>query len=119
MLTVFHAEESDVAALAEMLDELDRFYGAVKVPPRSDREMEIRRALFADPSYSKSESERVFDVVHGAAEARLASGTGVIVDATHLVEADSVTVPKGLCITKNHIVPNDSVSSSRVYVYPL
>ena len=49
---------------------------------------DVRRAVFADPSYSKSESERVFDVVHGAAEARLASGTGVIVDATHLVEAE-------------------------------
>src|SRR5947207_9007378 len=29
-----------------MLDELDRFYGALEVPPRGDREMEVRRALF-------------------------------------------------------------------------
>ena len=48
----------------------------------------MRRTLFANMSYSKSESGRVFDVVHAAAEERLASGRGVIVDATNLIEAE-------------------------------
>jgi predicted kinase len=49
---------------------------------------DVRRALFADPSYSKAESGRVFDVVHAAVEDRLAKGAGTIVDATNLVEAE-------------------------------
>jgi len=49
---------------------------------------DVRRALFANPSYSKSESGRVFDTVHFTVEQRLASRDGVIVDATNLIEAE-------------------------------
>jgi predicted kinase len=49
---------------------------------------DVRRTLFSAPNYSKYESGRVFDVVHAAAEERVANCGGVIVDATNLIEAE-------------------------------
>jgi predicted kinase len=48
----------------------------------------VRRTLFVNPSYSKSESGQVFDAIHADVEERLGGGRGVIVDATNLVEAE-------------------------------
>ena len=46
MLTVTQATEADVPALALLMDELDRFYGAVAVDSPEQREEQIRDALF-------------------------------------------------------------------------
>jgi GNAT superfamily N-acetyltransferase len=46
VLTIAHAEETDVPALAVLLEEVDRFYGAREFEPLSRREKKIRDALF-------------------------------------------------------------------------
>jgi len=46
VLTVTQATEADVPALALLMDELDRFYGAVAVDSPEQREEQIRDALF-------------------------------------------------------------------------
>ena len=43
------AEPQDADAIAELLDELDRFYGATETEPRALRIEQIRRALFENP----------------------------------------------------------------------
>lgn len=43
---------------------------------------EIRKELFPNPSYSKSESQRVYDELMERSEAELRSGTPVVMDAT-------------------------------------
>lgn len=47
MITVRPIELEDVAALADLLDELDRFYGGSEVEPRSQRLIGIEAALFS------------------------------------------------------------------------
>jgi len=47
VLTVTQATEADVPALALLMDELDRFYGAVAVDSPEQREEQIRDALSA------------------------------------------------------------------------
>jgi predicted kinase len=47
----------------------------------------LRHQRFGRPSYSASESRRLFQAIHGAARALLAEGSNVIVDATNLEEA--------------------------------
>ena len=46
MLAIAHATEADVPALAVLLEELDRLYGATDAEPRDRREEQIGRALF-------------------------------------------------------------------------
>lgn len=43
------ARPEDIAALAELLAEMDRFYGATAVEPLEDRVRQIREALFGAP----------------------------------------------------------------------
>jgi uncharacterized protein len=47
----------------------------------------LRRQLFEHPSYSASESRRLFQAIHEVAGFLLAEGSNVIVDATNLEEA--------------------------------
>lgn len=49
MLSVTPATRRDAYAVAELLDELDRFYGATEVDPIPHRATEIEKALFWDP----------------------------------------------------------------------
>jgi GNAT superfamily N-acetyltransferase len=43
---ISHAEPDDVHALADLMEELDRFYGVTRFDPVEDREEQIRQALF-------------------------------------------------------------------------
>ena len=47
MVCVSSAERSDVAAIADLMEEIDRFYGVVDVEPRDVRVRRITDALFA------------------------------------------------------------------------
>jgi GNAT superfamily N-acetyltransferase len=49
MITVIPAQLAHVEALAEMAEEMDRFYGATKIDPMPVRISQIRDALFSDP----------------------------------------------------------------------
>jgi GNAT superfamily N-acetyltransferase len=49
MSIVSHAEPADVSALAEIAEEMDRFYGATEVEPLEIRMRQISEALFNDP----------------------------------------------------------------------
>jgi GNAT superfamily N-acetyltransferase len=46
VLTITHATDPDVPALADLMEELDHFYGATEFDPRAERESQIRAALF-------------------------------------------------------------------------
>lgn len=46
MLAISHAEPGDVGDLADLMEELDRFYGVTEIGPRIERESQIRRVLF-------------------------------------------------------------------------
>jgi GNAT superfamily N-acetyltransferase len=54
VFAISHADESDVSALATLLEELDRFYGAAGVEPRARREKQIRDALFGQPPVARA-----------------------------------------------------------------
>ena len=49
MTIVTQAEPADVRALADIAEEMDRFYGAAKVEPAEIRMRQISEALFHDP----------------------------------------------------------------------
>ena len=49
---------------------------------------DVRRGLTGKPSYSKSESGRVFDSIRAAVAEQLMNGAAIIVDATNLIEAE-------------------------------
>jgi len=49
---------------------------------------DLRRLLFHRPVHSADESRRLFAALHAAAEALLAEGASVVVDATNVVEAE-------------------------------
>lgn len=46
MLTIAHAEPADLEALADLMEDLDRFYGVTEFEPLAQREEHIRRELF-------------------------------------------------------------------------
>jgi GNAT superfamily N-acetyltransferase len=48
-VTVSPATPDDVPAMAALLEEMDRFYGATGTEPTGEREHQIREALFASP----------------------------------------------------------------------
>jgi ribosomal protein S18 acetylase RimI-like enzyme len=48
-VTVSPATPDDVPAMAALLEEMDRFYGATNTEPAGERERQIREALFATP----------------------------------------------------------------------
>lgn len=48
-VTVSPATPDDVPAMAALLEEMDRFYGATSTEPTGERERQIREALFATP----------------------------------------------------------------------
>jgi GNAT superfamily N-acetyltransferase len=50
MIKVTSASPSDVLTLAELLEEMDRFYGAVDVEPLEERVRQINDALFSNPA---------------------------------------------------------------------
>jgi hypothetical protein len=50
MLSVTYATPDDVGAIAAVLDELDRYYGASNVTSLGQRIAEINAAVFSDPS---------------------------------------------------------------------
>jgi len=52
----------------------------------------VRMTLFARPTFSVEESERVFDVVHLAIAGLLKKGLPVVMDATNLMERHRATV---------------------------
>lgn len=49
-MTVTAAGPEDIEALAELLAEMDRFYGATEVDPLEERVRQIREALFSAPA---------------------------------------------------------------------
>lgn len=49
-LTVSKAEPADVPAIVELLDELDRFYGAATPSSAGARSAQVRNLLFDDPA---------------------------------------------------------------------
>ena len=52
----------------------------------------LRRALTTDPSYSPSESNRLFQAVHGLLTSLLRDGISLVLDATNLVERHRETL---------------------------
>jgi GNAT superfamily N-acetyltransferase len=48
-VTISPAQPEDAEALASLLDELDRFYGATEIEPTGQRIRRVREALFSDP----------------------------------------------------------------------
>jgi GNAT superfamily N-acetyltransferase len=49
MTTIVPAEPADTEALANLAEEMDRFYGATEVEPMEVRRKQIKEALFDDP----------------------------------------------------------------------
>jgi GNAT superfamily N-acetyltransferase len=49
VVTVRQAERGDVQAIAHILEELDRFYGATEFEPIESRIRQIRDAIFGEP----------------------------------------------------------------------
>jgi hypothetical protein len=49
MIAVSPAEPADVAAIAGLLEEMDRCYGAKGSDPPDERTRQISEAIFADP----------------------------------------------------------------------
>lgn len=52
----------------------------------------LRRTLITDPSYSPSESNRLFQAVHGLLTSLLHDGVSLVLDATNLVERHRETL---------------------------
>ena len=52
----------------------------------------LRRTLITDPSYSPSESNRLFQAVHGLLTSLLRDGISLVLDATNLVERHRETL---------------------------
>jgi predicted kinase len=48
----------------------------------------LRRLLFKEPTYTPTESRRLFDALHAAARELLTQGRNVIIDATSVKESD-------------------------------
>jgi GNAT superfamily N-acetyltransferase len=49
LITITHAEPVDVYTLAELMEDLDRFYGVTEFGPLAQREEHIRQELFGTP----------------------------------------------------------------------
>jgi GNAT superfamily N-acetyltransferase len=49
VITVAPAQPAQAKAIAEIAEEMDRFYGATKMEPQETRIMQIGEALFSDP----------------------------------------------------------------------
>lgn len=49
MITVAPTRPSDISALAELAEEMDRFYGASEIEPLEIRLRQINDAIFSDP----------------------------------------------------------------------
>ena len=49
MIIILHAEPANAAAIAELAEEMDRFYGASESEPLELRIRQINEALFSDP----------------------------------------------------------------------
>lgn len=48
MITLRHAEPTDLSAIADLLYEVEHFYGTVECPPRPQWEQQIASLLFSD-----------------------------------------------------------------------
>ncbi|MEE6270434.1 MULTISPECIES: cyclophane-containing RiPP N-acetyltransferase HaaN [Streptomyces] len=48
-VTIRPAETGDVPAVAELVEEMDRFYGETEVQPLAERLCQVERALFGSP----------------------------------------------------------------------
>jgi GNAT superfamily N-acetyltransferase len=78
VLAIVHATETDVPAIAVLLDELDRFYGATELDPPQKREPAIREALFGErPAAEVLLAMHDKDVVGFASYSRLWPAAGV------------------------------------------
>jgi ribosomal protein S18 acetylase RimI-like enzyme len=49
MITVNPVRPTDVSALAQLAEEMDRFYGASEIEPMDVRQRQINSAVFSDP----------------------------------------------------------------------
>lgn len=49
MVAVTAAEPRDIDAIADLIDEMDCFYGAAEIEPRASRLSQIQAALFSSP----------------------------------------------------------------------
>lgn len=50
MITIAPARLLDISTLAELTEEMDRFYGASEIEPLEVRLRQINDAIFSDPS---------------------------------------------------------------------
>jgi len=48
-VTIRPAEKSDVRAVAELIEEIERFYGSTKIQPFDERQSQVEEALFGSP----------------------------------------------------------------------
>ncbi|HEX9364352.1 MAG TPA: GNAT family N-acetyltransferase [Candidatus Dormibacteraeota bacterium] len=67
MLTVTPAAESDLPALVELFEEMDRFYGVTAFEPAETRQAQIQSVLFRDPPAAHMLLARDADRVVGLA----------------------------------------------------
>ena len=49
MVDIRYADQEDAEAIAALMEDLDRFYGATHIEPASERVPQIAAALFAEP----------------------------------------------------------------------
>ncbi|MEU8822781.1 cyclophane-containing RiPP N-acetyltransferase HaaN [Streptomyces sp. NPDC048636] len=48
-VTIRPAEKRDILAVAELIEEIERFYGSTEVQPLDERESQVEEALFGSP----------------------------------------------------------------------
>lgn len=48
-VTIRPAEKSDVRAVAELIEEIERFYGSTGIQPLDERQSQVEEALFGSP----------------------------------------------------------------------
>lgn len=46
-VTIRPAEKNDVRAVAELIEEIERFYGSIKIQPFEERQAQVEAALFS------------------------------------------------------------------------
>ncbi|MFJ2947723.1 cyclophane-containing RiPP N-acetyltransferase HaaN [Streptomyces sp. NPDC087226] len=48
-VTIRPADKQDIAALAELIEEIERFYGSADIQPAEERRAQVEEALFGSP----------------------------------------------------------------------
>lgn len=53
-VTIRPADEGDIPAVADLLEEIERFYGSVEIQPVGERRTQTEQALFGSPSLASA-----------------------------------------------------------------